>query len=91
MKAVIKRIRILEERVTQRKAQGPAPVDVLRQRLCRRQAEATGRPYEELLREDEMKAKAFWESYDGDRSLAGILRSRYPRRPLAQPAQIGNP
>jgi hypothetical protein len=49
---------------------------VLRQRICRRQAAETDRPYEELLREREMKSKAFWASYDGDRSIAGILRYR---------------
>src|SRR5258707_95516 len=39
----------------------------------------TGRPYEELLRERLLEEKAFWESYDGDRSLVGILRSRFHR------------
>jgi hypothetical protein len=41
-----------------------------------RQAAETGRPYEELLREREMKAKAFWTSYEGNRSIAGVLRYR---------------
>jgi hypothetical protein len=81
MKAIIRRLRILEEsQAAQRNAQGLTLVDVLRQRICRRQAEETGRPYEELLRESEMESRAFWESYDGERSLAGILRSRYKRR-----------
>jgi hypothetical protein len=90
MKAVIRRIRILEEgHAAQRNAQGLTPVDVLRQRICRRQAEETGRPYEELLRESVMKHQAFWENYDGERTIAGILRSRFQRRPLAQPTQLG--
>jgi hypothetical protein len=86
MKAVIRRIRILEEsHSTQRNAQGLTPVDVLRQRICRRKAEETGRPYEELLREHVLEAQAFWESYDGDRTMAGILRSRFQRRVVNQP------
>ena len=81
MKAIFRRLRILEEsHAAQRNAQGLTLVDVLRQRICRRRAAETGRPFEELLRESEMEARAFWESYDGERSLAGILRSRYQRR-----------
>ena len=45
----------------------------------RRQAAETGRPYEELHRESVQEAQAFWASYDGDYSLASILRSRYTR------------
>jgi hypothetical protein len=79
--ALARRLRKLEEnRAAQRNPQGLTVVDVLRQRICRRKAEETGRPYEELLRESEMESRAFWESYDGERSLAGILRSRYKRR-----------
>ena len=81
MKAIFRRLRILEEsHAAQRNAQGLTPVEVLRQRMCRRQAQENGRPYEELLRENLMEAQAFWESYDGDRTIAGILRSRYQRR-----------
>ena len=81
MKTFAKRLRRLEEgRAAQKNGQGQTLVDVLRQRICRRKAQETGRPYEELLRENEMKARAFWETYTGDRSLAGILRSRYQRR-----------
>jgi len=81
MRAIIRRLVILEgNRDAQRNAQGLTPVDVLRQRICRRQAAETGRSYEELLRESEMESRAFWESYDGDRSLAGILRSRYKKQ-----------
>ena len=32
-----------------------------------------------------MKAEAFWENYDGDRSIAGILRNRYQRRAATTP------
>jgi hypothetical protein len=52
--------------------------DVIRQRSCRYVAKESGRPYEELLQESVMEEKAFWKTYDGDRSIAGILRSRYP-------------
>ena len=65
MKAVIRRLVILEGyRDAWRNAQGLTPVDVLRQRICRRQAAETGRRYEGLLREIEMESRAFWESYD---------------------------
>ncbi len=78
MKAMFRRLRILEEcHAAQRSSQGFTPVDVLRQRICRRRAEETGRPYEELLRESLAESKAFFNSYTGDRSLAGILGSRY--------------
>jgi len=42
-------------------------------------ARAECRPYEELLRERVMESQAFWASYDGDRSLVGILRRRFQR------------
>ena len=83
MKAIIRRLRILEQRDTaHRNAQGLTLVDVLRQRICRRQAAETGRPYEELLRESVAESKAFFDSYTGDRSLAGILRSHYQHRAM---------
>jgi hypothetical protein len=47
--------------------------------MCRRQAEETGRRYEELVRESVREAEEFFKSYKGDRSIAGILRSRYER------------
>jgi hypothetical protein len=83
MKAIRRRLRRLEEsHLAQKNEPGLTPVDVLRQRRCRRLAKETGRPYEELLREDVMKSKAFWASFDGDRSIAGILRitERWPMR-----------
>jgi len=49
---LVRRLRKLEEdRAAQRNPQGLTLVDVLRQRICRRKAEETGRPYEELFRE----------------------------------------
>jgi hypothetical protein len=79
----VRRLRKLEEnRAAQRNPQGLTLVDVLRQRICRRKAEETGRPYEELLRESVAESNAFFESYTGDRSLAGILRSRYQHRAM---------
>jgi len=81
MKEISRRLRKLEEsHIAQRNEQRPNPADVFRQRLCRYQVEETGRPYEELLQESVMKSQAFWASYDGDRSLAGILRHRFRRR-----------
>ena len=80
MKEISRRLRKLEERhVGQRNVQGLNPAEVLRQRICRRHAAETGRPYEELLRKSVMESQAFWASYDGDRSLVGILRSRFHR------------
>ena len=80
MKEIGRRFRRLEERhIAQRNDHGLNPGEVLRQRICRRQAAETGRPSEELLRESKMEAKAFWASYDGDRSMVGILRSRFDR------------
>ena len=78
MNAISRRLRKLEvSHIAQKNEHGLA--DVLRQRMCRREAEETGRPYEELLQESVMKSQAFWANYDGDRSLAGILRSRFDR------------
>ena len=74
--------RLEETHAAQRNHQGLTPAEVLRQRVCRRRAEETGRLYEELLRESVAESKAFFESYTGDRSLAGILRSRYQRRAM---------
>ena len=80
MKEISRRLRKLERsHVGQRNVHGLNPAEVLRQRVCRRKAAETGRPYEELLREKVMESQAFWASYDGDRSIAGILRSRYHR------------
>jgi hypothetical protein len=81
MKEISRRLRKLEvSHAAQRNAHGLNPADVLRQRVCRHQAAETGRPYEELLRESEMESQAFWASYDGDRSIVGILRSRFDRK-----------
>ena len=86
MNAISRRLRKLEQsHIAQRNEHRLNPADVLRQRVCRRQAAETGRPYEELLRESVMESQAFWESYDGERSIVGILRSRYQQRALTQP------
>ena len=75
MRSISKRLRRLEEsHRSQKNEQGLTPADVLRQRICRRLTRETGSPYEELLREHVMDSQAFWASYDGDRSIAGILR-----------------
>ena len=81
MKLLAKRLLRLEVgRAAQRNDQGLTPADVLRHRICRRKAQETGRPYEELIRESVAESRAFFENYTGDRSLAGILRSRYNPR-----------
>ena len=88
MRSISKRLRRLEEsHLSQKNEHGLTPVDVLRQRICRRQAAETGRPYEELLREREKASQAFWASYDGDRSIAGVLRYC---RPLAHATTVGS-
>ena len=80
MKEISRRLRKLEKsHAAQSNEHGLSPADVFRQRLCRYQVEETGRPYEELLQESVMKSQAFWANYDGDRSLAGILRHRFRR------------
>ena len=48
--------------------------------MCQRRAQETGRPYDELVSESLAESEAFFKSYTGDRSLAGILRSRYKDR-----------
>jgi len=49
------------------------------QRFCRRRADETGRPCEELLRESEAKAKAFFESYTGGRIWTDLADPNNPR------------
>ena len=88
MRSISKRLRRLEEsHLSQKNENGVTPVDVLRQKICRRQAAETGRPYKELLREREKASQAFWASYDGDRSIAGVLRYR---RALVHAPTAGN-
>ena len=81
MKMLAKRLRRLEVgHAAQRNDQRLTPADVLRHRICRRKAQETGRPYAELIRESVAESRAFFENYTGDRTLAGILRSRYQSR-----------
>jgi hypothetical protein len=76
-KAIRRRLRRLEEsHLAQKNEHGLTPVDVLRQRRCRRLAKEMGRSYEALLREKVKASQAFWASYEGDRSIAGVLRYR---------------
>jgi hypothetical protein len=93
MRSISKRLRRLEEsQLAQKNEHGLTPVDVLRQRRCRRLAKEMGRSYEELLQESVMKSQAFWAGYDGDRSLVGILRKRFHRmgKPGDQTGQPGS-
>ena len=81
VKTLAKRLRRLgASHAAQRNEKGLTPADVLRHRICRRKTQETGRPYEELICESVAESKAFFESYTGDRSIPGILRSRYERR-----------
>jgi len=81
MKTFAKRLTKLELRnSSQRNEQGLTLAEVGRERICRRRAEETGRPYEEVLREHIAKSEAFWKSYDGDGSTTDILRFRFRRR-----------
>ncbi len=84
MKTVVRRLLILEQRhATQRNEQGLTLAEVGRQRICRRRAAETGRPYEEVLREHIAESEAFWKTYDGDGSISDILRFRFRRRATA--------
>jgi hypothetical protein len=88
VKTLGNRLRRLEaSHAAQRDLQGLTPADLLRQRICRRQSQQTGRPHEELIRESTVESRAFFESYTGDRSLAGILRSRYQHRAAQERVQ----
>jgi hypothetical protein len=81
MRAVVRRLLILEQRHTaQRNEQGLTPAEVGRQRICRRRAAETGRPYEEVLREHIAESEAFWKTYDGNGSISDILRYRFRRQ-----------
>ena len=83
MKALVKRLSRLEDsHAAQRNKQGLTPAEVLRERFCRLEAKETDRPYEELLRESIAESKAFFKSYTGDRSIAGILRSHFERHAM---------
>jgi hypothetical protein len=68
MKAIIKRLRRLEEVRVVREQEGPSPVELIRERR-RRRAEASGEPFEERpfeLHLDDQK---------GPLSVADILRA----------------
>jgi hypothetical protein len=81
MKALSKRVCKLELSCgTQRNAQELTPAEVGRERICRRRAAETGRPYEDVLREHIAKSQAYWKDYDGDGSVVDILRYRFRRR-----------
>ena len=75
MKTLLKRLGRLEaSHAAQTTPEGLTPADVLRQRMCRRKAQETGRPYEEVLREHLAEHRAFWSGYTGPRTHADILR-----------------
>ena len=75
MKEISRRLRRLEVSLAPRKdAQGRSPAEVLRERRCRRQAQERGVPYEQVVREDRAKSKAFWADYAGDGTIVDIMR-----------------
>jgi hypothetical protein len=79
--AICRRIRLLEQsHAAQRDAKGLTPAEVGRERICRRKAAVTGRPYEDLLREHIAESQAYWKDYDGDGSVVDILRYQFRRR-----------
>jgi hypothetical protein len=80
MRALTRRLRRLEASHTvKRNVDGLTKGEEFLHRLCRIEAKESGRPFEAILAERETESKAFWASYTGDRSLAGILRSRFQR------------
>ena len=83
MRAITGRLHRLEVRLApQRNRQGQSPVEVLLAQRARRLAHERGVPYEEALRETvaehQVRHQAFMANYDGDGSIADILR--YDRR-----------
>ena len=66
MKAIIRRLRRLEEVRIVREQEGPSPVELIRERR-RRSAEASGEPFEERPCE--------WHADDQNLSVADILRA----------------
>jgi hypothetical protein len=81
MKLLAKRLLKLELSYAARtNDQGLTPADVFRQRICRRQAQETGRPHGELFRERVRETEDFFKRYKGDGSIADILRFRYKER-----------
>ena len=75
MKAIITRLRRLEEVRVVREQEGPSPVELMRERR-RRRAEADGEPFEEWPDEE--------LTYDPNVSVADILRKVWYRRAAAQ-------
>ena len=88
MKTFSKRLLRLEEsNAAQRNQQGLTPAEVFRDRICRRRADETGRPYEEVLREHEEKSRQYWKNYDGDGSAVDRLRYHFRRATVDARAQ----
>jgi hypothetical protein len=78
MRAISKRISVLEKaHNASRNEKGQTLAEILRERLSRYDAEVTGRPFEDLFQESRQETGAFWANYTGDRSIAGIVRSRF--------------
>jgi hypothetical protein len=68
---------VLEKaREAERNEQGRTVAEAFRERVCRIDAEQTGRPFEELVRESRERPRTFWAN-TGDRSIAGVWRSRF--------------
>jgi len=85
MKAIIRRLRRLEEvRVVREQEEGPSPVELMRERR-RRRAEASGEPFEERPFE--------WaiDDQNGSLSVADILRAGRMRAAALNARQGGLP
>ena len=84
MKAIIRRLRRLEEVRIVREQEGPSPVELIRERR-RRSAEASGEPFEEPPCE--------WpiDDQNGQLSVANILRAGRIRAAALNPRQGGLP
>jgi hypothetical protein len=75
---LIKRVSVLEKaRKDARNEKGQILAEVLRERFCRVDAELTGRSFDELISASREESRLFWANYTGDRSIAGVLRSRF--------------
>ena len=81
LRSVSVRLGRLEERLAPKQDERDLRIaEVLRERWCRRQVEARGVPYEQILREHLAEHNAFWAGYAGDRTVADTLRYARWRR-----------
>jgi hypothetical protein len=84
MKAIIRRLRRLEEVRVVREQEGPSPVELIRERR-RRRAEASGEPF------DERPCELHVDDQNGSLSVADILRAGRMRAAALNAHQGGIP